>query len=88
MLEQKDKYEMLVTRKELAVRYHSYLAKQLDERRTLYVHINLDGGRADSAQGAQPRHPDAPAVRVKIRSGQTAEYLAARILDKCAIGCA
>lgn len=45
MLEQKDKYEMLVGRKELASRYHSYLNKQINERRVLNVIIKLSDGR-------------------------------------------
>jgi hypothetical protein len=100
MLQAKDKYEMLVGRKELAARYHKYLNKQLKERRILYVMVNVDGTRAPhnnnpaaaaapgdgEVKGATTAEDDdaeaAQRIRVKIKSGQTAEYLAAQLVAK------
>jgi len=103
MLQVKDKYEMLVGRKELAARYHKYLNKQLKERRILYVMINVDGTKApvSSATGEEATAMDgetktvptvdyedaeaAQRIRVKIKSGQSAEYLAGQLVKKYAL---
>ena len=96
MLLEKDKYEMLVGRKELAARYHKYLNKQIKERRILYVMINVDGTKSSEQRDADPTAPReggggddeggaAQRIRVKIKSGQSASYLAAALVEKYAL---
>ena len=106
MLREKDKYEMLVGRKELAARYHKYLNKMIKERRTLYVMINIDGsGTPSQAEAKRERggggddednEDDVAAVaslsegvaqrvRLKIKSGQSAAFLAKQLVEKYAL---
>ena len=72
MLQNRDRFEMLVGRRELAARYHGYLNKRIKERRVLYVLINVE---ADPNKPLGPSNQDQK-IRLKIKSGQTAEWLA------------
>jgi hypothetical protein len=98
MMAERDKYAMLVGRKELAARYHKYLNKQIKERRVLYVIINVDDGSTNAAAAAaEGAEGDTGLmegldnnkggssnrnIRVKIKSGQTAEFLAQNLITK------
>ena len=73
---------MLVGRRELAARYHGYLNKRLKERRVLYVHIEVEGDPSAPA-GAAAREDRK--IRLKIKSGQSAEWLADMVVKKYAL---
>jgi len=55
------------------------LNKQIKERRVLYLVINFDGSRAAPGEEEDEK---AQRIRVKIKSGQTADYLASSLITK------
>ena len=81
MLQGRDRFEMLVGRRELAARYHGYLNRRIKERRVMYVMIDVE---------ADPKKPEGPLnagkqIRLKIKSGQTAKWLADMVVKKYAL---